>query len=146
MWAVATSVDSAGWIAEMRIPFSQLRFASGDVQTWGINFFRLIFRKSEWSKWSWAPNTEQGFASLFGVLAGLRNVPAPRNLEALPYVVAQSDFVQDADANDPFNDGSVQHGSVGVDLKYGLSSDLTVNATVNPDFGQVEVDPAVVNL
>ena len=66
VWAVATSVDSAGWVAELRIPFSQLRFASGDVQTWGINFFRLVFRKSEWSKWSWAPNTEQGFASQFG--------------------------------------------------------------------------------
>jgi hypothetical protein len=146
VWKVATSVDSAGWVAELRIPFSQLRFASGDVQTWGINFFRLVFRKSEWSVWSWAPNTEQGFASLFGRLDGLRNVPAPRNLEALPYAVAQTDFAQGADPNDPFNDGSVQRWSAGMDLKYGLSSELTLNATVNPDFGQVEVDPAVVNL
>jgi len=146
VWDVATRVDSAGWVAELRIPFSQIRFSPAEEQTWGINFYRLVFRKTEWSVWSWAPNTEQGFTTHFGHLEGLRDVPAPRSLEALPYVVAQSDFLEGADRLDPFNDGSVQRGTAGLDLKYGLTSDLTLNATLNPDFGQVEVDPAVVNL
>jgi hypothetical protein len=146
VWAVATRVDSAGWVAEMRIPFSQLRFPAGEQQTWGINFHRLVFRKNEWTVWNWAQITEQGFASHFGHLEGLRNVPTPRNLEVLPYASAQSDFIEGADRLNPFNDGSVQNAAAGIDVKYGVTSNLTLNATVNPDFGQVEVDPAVVNL
>ncbi|NIM52487.1 MAG: hypothetical protein GTN62_14245 [Gemmatimonadales bacterium] len=146
VWEVATRIDSLGWVAEMRIPFSQLRFSTAREQTWGINFTRLIFRKNEWVVWSWVPNTELGFASHFGHLLGLRDVPAPRRLEVLPYTVAKSDFIEGADSDDPFNDGSVQDLSGGLDLKYGVTSDLTLDATINPDFGQVEADPAVVNL
>jgi hypothetical protein len=146
VWDVATRVDSLGWVAEIRIPFSQLRFPGGDEHVWGINFTRLIFRKNEYVRWSWVPNTEQGFASHFGHLVELRDIPAPRRLELLPYVVATSDFTQGAVAANPFDDGSVQDVSGGLDLRYGVTSNLTLNATINPDFGQVEADPAVVNL
>jgi hypothetical protein len=146
VWSVATRVDSLGWVAEMKIPFSQLRFSADEVQTWGINFSRDIFRKDERVRWSWRPNDETGYASRFGHLQGLRNIPQPRRLELLPYSVARSTYDQSADPANPFDDGSVYDLSGGLDLKYGLTSDLTAVATINPDFGQVEADPAVVNL
>ncbi len=146
VWEVATQIDSLGWTAELRIPFSQLRFSSAADQVWGINFSRDIFRKDELVRWSWAPNTDQGYASLFGHLQDLRDIPAPRRIEVLPYTVAQTDFTEGANPADPFNDGSMQNMTAGFDMKYGVTSDLTLDATVNPDFGQVEADPAVVNL
>ena len=146
VWEAAVSVDSLGWVAEIRIPFSQLRFSRDPEQTWGINFTRQIFRKNETVRWTWARNTEQGYASLFGHLEGLRDIPQPKRLEALPYSVASADFDGAADRSSPFNDGSVAGKGFGLDLKYGLTSNMTLDATINPDFGQVEVDPAVVNL
>jgi hypothetical protein len=146
VWAVATRIDSLGWVAEIRIPFSQLRFSASTEQQWGINFSRVIFRKGERVRWSWARNTEQGYASLFGHLTGLQDIPQPRRVEVLPYTTARADFDGAADASNPFNDGSVGALGAGLDLKYGLTSGLTLDATLNPDFGQVEVDPAVVNL
>ncbi len=146
VWSVATTVDSLGWTAEIRIPFSQLRFPGGTQQEWGINFSRAIHRKNEFIRWSWAPNTEEGYASLFGHLQGIRDIRPPKQLEVLPYTVVKSDFTEGADASNPFDDGSVFDVTGGFDLKYGLTSDLTLDATVNPDFGQVEADPAVVNL
>jgi hypothetical protein len=146
VWDAAARVDSLGWVAEFRIPFSQLRFSSADEQVWGINFSRSIFRKDESVRWSWAPNTEQGYASLFGHLEGLSGIPSPRRIEVLPYTVAKTDFTEGANPANPFNDGSAQDVSAGVDLKYGVTSGLTLDATINPDFGQVEADPAVVNL
>ena len=146
VWEAATQIDSLGWTAELRIPFSQLRFSSAAEQMWGVNFSRTIFRKDELVRWSWAPNTDQGFASLFGHLQGLHDIPAPRRIEVLPYTVAKTDFNEGADPANPFNDGSVQNMTAGFDMKYGVTSELTLDATVNPDFGQVEADPAVVNL
>jgi hypothetical protein len=146
VWSVATRVDSLGWVAEMKIPFSQLRFSSEEIQTWGINFSRDIFRKDERVRWSWRPNDETGYSSRFGHLQGLRDIPQPRRLELLPYTVGKSRYTEGANPADPFDDGSVYDLSGGLDLKYGLTSDLTGVATINPDFGQVEADPAVVNL
>ncbi|GMV06532.1 MAG: hypothetical protein AMXMBFR53_28080 [Gemmatimonadota bacterium] len=146
VWQAAVSADSLGWVAEMKIPFSQLRFSRDAEQTWGVNFTREIFRKSETARWMWTRNTEQGYASLFGHLEGLQGIPQPRRLELLPYSFASADFDQAADRSSPFNDGSVTSAGYGLDLKYGLTSNLTLDATVNPDFGQVEADPAVVNL
>jgi hypothetical protein len=146
VWSVATGVDTLGWVVEMKIPFSQLRFSGAEEQVWGINFTREVFRKSEEVLWSWVPNEEQGYTSHFGHVTGIRGVRAPRRLELLPYTVAQADYVEGADRANPFNDGSVYDAAVGLDLMYGLTSDMTLNATVNPDFGQVEADPAVVNL
>ncbi len=146
VWDVATRVDSLGWVAEMRIPFSQIRFATDAELIWGVNFRRDIFRKNEVAWWSWVPNTEQGYVSHFGHVTGLRDIPQPRRLEMLPYTVATSDHQEGVDPANPFNDGNQQDVTVGMDLKYGVTSDLTLDATVNPDFGQVEADPAVVNL
>jgi hypothetical protein len=146
VWSVATETDSLGWVAEMRIPFSQLRFSGEDEPVWGINFSRDINRKNERTRWAWRPNEETGYASRFGHLEGLRDLPQPRRLELLPYTVAKSDYTEGADPSNPFNDGSLYNVTGGFDLKYGVTSDLTIDATVNPDFGQVEADPAVVNL
>lgn len=146
VWSVATAIDSLGWTAEFRIPFSQLRFSRSDEPIWGINFSRDINRKNERTRWAWRPNEETGYASRFGHLEGLRDLPQPRRLELLPYTVAESDYTEGADPTNPFDDGSRYEVTGGFDLKYGLTSDLTVDATVNPDFGQVEADPAVVNL
>lgn len=145
VWQVATSLDSLGWVAEVRIPFSQLRFSTSSTE-WGVNFRRDIFRKQERVVWSWAPNTEQGYASLFGHLQGVGGIRQPRRLEVVPYAVASGDYTEGMDRANPFNDGSLHDMTGGVDLKYGITSDVTLDATVNPDFGQVEVDPAVVNL
>jgi len=146
VWSVATGVDSLGWVVEMKIPFSQLRFSGDAEQIWGINFTRNVFRKNEFLQWSWVPNTEEGYASNFGHLVGIYGIPAPRRLELLPYTVATTDYYEGANSLDPFNDGSTSDAALGLDLKYGVTSNLTLDATINPDFGQVEADPAVVNL
>lgn len=146
VWEAATRIDSLGWVAEMRIPFSQLRFPPDSEQLWGIQFRRDIVRAGEAVDWNWSPRTEPGSVSKYGHLEGLHDLPAPRRLEVLPYVSTQARLTQGADRNSPYDDGSVASAAGGVDLKYGLTSDLTLTATANPDFGQVEADPAVVNL
>jgi uncharacterized protein DUF5916 len=146
VWEVATQVDSLGWTAEIMVPFSQLRFPEGDQQVWGINFRRDILNTGEAADWNWSSAAEAGWTSNFGHLVGLEDIPRPGRLEVLPYAVAQSAFDQRADPASPFDDGSTFDPIVGVDLKYGLTSALTLDATINPDFGQVEADPAVVNL
>ena len=146
VWDVATQRDSLGWTAEMRIPLSQLRFPNMEEQAWGINFFRYVQRKAESDVWSWAAQTEQGYASHFGHLVGLSHLPQPRRLEILPYAAGIEERSPTGAPGNPFDDGSHETGRVGVDFKYGLTSNLTLDATVNPDFGQVELDPAVVNL
>ena len=146
VWETATRVDSLGWVAEMRIPFSQLRFREGERQVWGINFRREILHAGEGVEWHWNPPTVSGWASQFGHLVGLEGVRRPGRVEVLPYAVSRASFDQRADPRSPFDDGSVFGGSAGLDLKYGLTSGLTLDATFNPDFGQVEADPEVVNL
>jgi len=146
VWEAATSRDSLGWTAEFRIPLSQLRFPNASSQLWGINFYRYIYRSGEsdfWSNWS---QTDEGYASLFGHLVGLESLPQPRRIELLPYATGIEERLTSGRADNPFNDGSREVGRAGLDLKYGLTSNLTLNATVNPDFGQVEADPAEVNL
>ena len=146
VWDVVTRVDSLGWVAEIRIPFSQLRFQPGDHQVWGVNFRRDILHAGEAVDWAWRPATESGLSSTFGHMVGLEGVQRPERLEVLPYAVTRATFDQRASAASPFDDGSVYGGAMGLDLKYGLTGGLTLDATVNPDFGQVEADPAVVNL
>jgi hypothetical protein len=148
VWDVATSVDSAGWTAEFRIPLSQLRFnppAAGAEQTWGVQFFRYIARRDEWSYWAPYLPTQAGFVSRFGELRELRGLTAPRRLELMPYTSARLDRQPTRDG-DPFWSANDAGGSLGLDVKMGVTSGLTLTGTVNPDFGQVELDPAVVNL
>jgi hypothetical protein len=146
VWDAATTRDSLGWTAEIRIPLSQLRFPNAARQVWGVNFYRNIQRKAEQDFWSYFSQTDQGYASFFGHLLGMENLPQPRRLEVLPYLTGVEQRIDPGAANNPFNDGSREIGRLGLDLKYGLTSNLTLNGTVNPDFGQVDADPAEVNL
>lgn len=145
IWEAAAQVDSAGWSAELRIPLSQLRFSRDSLQTWGLQVRRFIQRRQEQDQWSFWRKNEVGGPSRFGHLEGVKIASQPRHLEVLPYVVARAKAVQVAPGN-PFNDGHTQDARAGADLKYLLTPNLTLDATFNPDFGQVEVDPAQVNL
>jgi uncharacterized protein DUF5916 len=146
VWEAATTVDSLGWTAEIRIPITQLRFSSALEQVWGVRFEREIRRKNEVALFPFVPKTERGLASRFGHLEGLARLGTPRHLELLPYALARGNYHKPEDAADPFNPASSYYASGGLDLKYRLRSNLTFDATVNPDFGQVEADPADVNL
>ncbi|HEV2146077.1 MAG TPA: DUF5916 domain-containing protein [Longimicrobiaceae bacterium] len=147
VWEVATTVDSLGWTAEFRIPFSQLRFpdqVEGEP-VWGLGLMREIARSQERSSWSpWTRNSP-GFVSAFGELRGLAGIRTPKRLEVLPYTSGRLERAPGDRAN-PFYEGNEWAGSIGADLQYGLPGGLTLTGTVNPDFGQVEVDPAEVNL
>jgi len=144
VWDVATSVDDEGWTAEYRIPFSQLRFREDEVHTWGIQLERVIGRRREYAVSSFTPKQESGGIPAFGHLQGISDVEQGNRVELLPYVVAKSEHVDPGD--NPFRTDSEQAASGGLDVLYRASPNLTLNATFNPDFGQVEVDPAVVNL
>ncbi|HEV8365643.1 MAG TPA: DUF5916 domain-containing protein [Gemmatimonadaceae bacterium] len=144
VWDVATSRDSEGWTAEYRIPFSQLRFSRDSSQTWGIQFERLIRRRNEYAVSTFIPKSERGGVPKYGHLEGVQNVRAGKRLELLPYVVQRAEYV-DPGPN-PFRTDKEFFTAGGLDLLFKASSNLTLNATFNPDFGQVEVDPAVVNL
>lgn len=145
VWEVHTTIDSLGWTAEMEIPLSQLHYSPGSDCVFGIQMRRWIDRKQELAEFSFVPKKETSDASRYGNLVNLGQLPSPKHLEILPYSLAKAHYHK-VDAGDPFQNGSDRVGSLGADLKYGLTSNLTLNATVNPDFGQVEVDPAVVNL
>lgn len=146
VWGSAVSVDGLGWTAEIRIPLSQLRFARLDRQTWGINVARYISRKNEVSWLEFVARNESGLASRMAHLTGLDGIVPRQHLELLPYTATRAEMIAPTRAGDPFNDGSRLFGQAGLDVKWGVTSSLTLNGTVNPDFGQVEVDPAVVNL
>jgi len=145
VWEGKVTRDSLGWIAEMRIPYSQLRFVKQTQYVWGINFRRDIARRNEFDYIVYTPKNGSGFVSRFPDLVGIESIEPPRRLEVMPYVTTRAAFTPHA-AGDPFNDGSQFTPGFGADARIGLGSNLTLNATVNPDFGQVEVDPAVVNL
>jgi hypothetical protein len=146
VWQSQVAADDDGWSVEIRIPLSQLRFPAADKQTWGVNLERFIRRRNEGSWLEMVPKNQTGRASRMVHLVGLDGLKPTRHLELLPYTAGRAEFVAPQRAGNPFNDGSRAFGSAGLDMKYGLTSNLTLNATVNPDFGQVEVDPAVVNL
>ncbi len=144
VWDVVTRTDSLGWTAEVRIPLSQLRY-DRTADEWGIQVVRFIQRKQEEDVFSYIPKTENGDVNRYGHLDGMRSLPAPRRLEVMPYVSGRAELTPRT-AGDPFRDGHDLFGSAGGDVRLGLTNDLTLDATINPDFGQVEVDPAVVNL
>ena len=142
VWQAETYRDDKGWYAEVRIPFSAIRYKTGDVMTWGMNVYRYMQSRGEDTAWVTWDRTTRGFVSRFGTLTGISGVRAPRQIELLPYFVQRStDYSVDGEPDDV--DG-VQN--MGADLRYGITGDLTLNATVQPDFGQVEADPAVLNL
>jgi hypothetical protein len=146
VWASAVAVDAEGWTVELRIPLSELRFSTGEELTWGINAARYLQRRNESSWLQMVPKKESGTASRMAHLTGLSGIRPRTHLALVPYAAARQEWVASTSPTDPWNDGSRAFGSLGLDAKYGVTSNLTLDATVNPDFGQVEVDPAVVNL
>jgi hypothetical protein len=146
VWLARTSVDPQGWTAELRIPFAQLRFTDQDQQVWGLNIKRWVPSRNEDVHWTLIGRTEQGFASRFGDLHGIAGIRPSRRIELLPYVASSSHLFGDPEPGNPFTDDADIDGRIGLDAKVGIGSNLTLEATVNPDFGQVEADPAEVNL
>lgn len=146
VWESATKIVADGWIAEVRIPFSQLRFPDQAEHVWGINVTRKTVRNNEQVRIVNTPKGEAGFVSHFADLVGLQGIHRGRPLEVVPYGVMRSDVLTRADRGDPLIDRRASKGRAGLDLKYALSSNLTLTGTINPDFGQVEVDPAEINL
>jgi len=145
VWQAKVKRTPDGWTVEMRIPYSELRFQAADQSTWGIDFKREIARRNEVDWAVYRPRGGSGFVSRFPSLVGLQGVKPPRRLGIRPYVAATAGLVHTT-PGDPFNDGSYADVSAGADLQAGFGSNVTLDATINPDFGQVEVDPAVVNL
>jgi hypothetical protein len=145
IWFVETSIDNEGWVAEMQIPFSQLRFSKSDEYVWGLEITRRIFRKSERSCWQFISPTAAGWVHNFGELQGISKIEPKKQLEITPYMLGRVDNYQ-PQKNNPYASGNDLSGSVGLDGKIGLTNDLTLDLTINPDFGQVEADPSEVNL
>jgi hypothetical protein len=142
VWDASARIDSLGWVAEFRIPLNQLRYAAADRHTFGLAITRDIARYSERHSWPVYRRSKAGIASQFGELTGIVGIASPRRLEVAPYSVVNTANVPTG--NSRFTQRSM--GTVGADIKYGLTSNLTLDATVNPDFGQVEADPSVLNL
>jgi hypothetical protein len=141
VWDVATRIDSLGWTAEYRIPLSQLRYGTSKEHVFGLMIDRDIYRFSERMSWPVLRQSKAGMVSQFGELDGLVDLQAPRPFEAMPYAVGKSSTKI---VNNTF--GSSSDVALGGDIKYRIGPNLTLDATVNPDFGQVEADPAVLNL
>jgi hypothetical protein len=146
VWEGAATVDSLGWSAEVRIPFGQLRYsaAPGD-SVWGIMFLRLIAWRGEWAYLPARPKAAVQRPADFARLVGLSSLPGRREVELIPYVAARTQRLEPQSGN-PFRNGAQSDVTIGADVRYGVTSNLTLSGTINPDFGQVEVDPARINL
>jgi len=140
VWYTKAKIDDKGWTAEMKIPLSQLRFGNAKEQVWGLNVVRNIFRENERSLWNRIPADAPGFISEGGELHGLKNLKPQKQLEIQPFTVVQYDAYPEEVGN-PFKDGSDFRFNGGIDAKIGITNDLTLDLTINPDFGQVEADP-----
>jgi hypothetical protein len=145
IWYTKANVDDKGWTAEMKIPLSQLRFGNAKEQIWGFNVNRNLFRKNERSLWQRIPNAQAGFISEAGELHGLVDLKLQKQLEIQPFTVLQYDTYP-KEGNNPFRDGSDFKVNAGLDAKIGITNDLTLDLTINPDFGQVEADPGTIAL
>ncbi len=146
VWTSAVQHDSLGWTAELRIPLSQMRYEASDgEQTWGVNFRRRRLRTNEETHFALVSRLQDGIVSQFATLEGVQITRASQLVEFRPYVLSQA-YTAPSEQGDPFFDGSDLSSRTGVDFSYGLGAQFTLDATINPDFGQVEADPAVINL
>ncbi|MEL6303482.1 MAG: DUF5916 domain-containing protein, partial [Bacteroidota bacterium] len=145
IWYTKTRVDDEGWTAELKIPLSQLKFSGADDQVWGLQSTRRFFRAEERSLWQRKPIDQPGWVSEFGELHGLKKLEPQKQLEIQPYTVTSAETYEAEDGN-PFRDGNESDLTVGLDAKIGITNDLTLDLTVNPDFGQVEADPSAIAL
>jgi len=144
IWEAGIRQDGRGWSAEIRIPLSQLRF-NRHTDTWGVQFIRFIQRRGEEDVFAFVPKTEHAGVSRFGRITGLAALPVSRHVEVAPYLTSRGEYTH-PDVGDPFRDGSAYYTTGGADIRLGVGGNLALDATINPDFGQVEVDPAIVNL
>lgn len=145
IWDGKSGHMDSGWIAEMQIPLGQLRYSSQEEQVWGLHAWRWINRNRESDHWNLIPRDNAGYIYHFGELHGLKGLPSVSRVEILPYALAQAETYEKEEGN-PYADGVDPFGSVGVDGKFGIGSNFTVDYTINPDFGQVEADPSELNL
>jgi hypothetical protein len=146
VWQARTQVDAGGWTAELWIPFSQLRFNDQEQLVWGLNVRRNIPTLNEDDYWAPIPRTLRAWSSRFGELHGIQGLASTRRLELLPYFAGASTINTERDRANPLDSGLNLRSRGGADLKMGLGPNMTLQATFNPDFGQVEADPAEVNL
>jgi hypothetical protein len=145
IWTVRTNIDHEGWTAEMRIPFSQLRFNPSESNTWGFQVERSIFRNNEKVFWQPFSRSAPGWVHQMGLLTGLDQINPRKTFDIIPYVVSSAESFEPVTGN-PYATGSRFKQNAGVDGKIGLTNYLTLDFSVNPDFGQVEADPSEVNL
>lgn len=145
IWEAKTHLDEEGWTAEMRIPLSQLRFGNAEEQVWGLQSTRRDFKNAERSTWQHVKANPPGWISEFGELRGLKGLKPQRQLEIQPYILTQLDTYEAHNGN-PFRDGTDFKFTGGLDAKIGITNDLTLDLTINPDFGQVDADPGAIAL
>lgn len=145
VWEGKSVIEDSAWTCEMRVPFSQLRFPQRDEHVWGMHVWRWIERFREESQWQLLPRTGQGGVHYFGELHGISGIKMPKRIELMPYVRGKAERFE-KEAGNPFATGSREASALGLDGKIGLGSNVTLDFTFNPDFGQVEADPSVVNL
>jgi len=145
-WWVKTAVTSEGWIAEMKIPFSQVRFEKSSGKVWGLDIARILYRKNETTFWQHIPRDAPGMVHLFGELKGLEHIKPRKIFDVTPYGVAATETFEKVPEN-PFQaSGRLSKLNGGIDVKIGVTNNMTMDLTINPDFGQIEADPSVVNL
>jgi hypothetical protein len=145
IWDGQGRINENGWSTEIRVPFSQLRFNKADENIMGIGLGRRIQRRNEMDFFTYISREESGIVSHFAILKGIKNIQPPKRLEMTPYINGNHGILKTEDEN-PFYNGKNSDINIGTDLKIGIGNNLTVNATINPDFGQVEVDPSELNL
>jgi hypothetical protein len=146
IWKGKTGVEDSAWVAELEIPFTQLRYSNKDEQVWGLHTWRWISRFQEESNWEIQSKTGPGMLYNFGELKGIRGLRKSRRIEIMPFVLGDLKTLKKEPGNPFTENGKIWGGNLGLDAKIGISSNFTVDLTVNPDFGQVESDPSVMNL
>ncbi len=146
VWKVKVGMEDSAWVAEMQIPLSQLRFSGKDEQVWGMHTSRNIYRLQEYSNWEIQTKTGPGEIYNYGILKGIKGIKKSQRLEIMPFTLGSLETRKNDPANPFSNNGRNWGGTIGLDAKIGLSSNFTVDLTINPDFGQVESDPSVLNL
>ena len=145
VWVADTYRDEEGWYAEIRIPFSSVRYRAAESMTWGFNVFQYIHSRGQRTAWSNWDRDQNGFMSRSGAITGITGIRPPRQLEIAPYLVGSTTDPSDPTAHGYYEEDWRNFGNVGADVKYGVTADLTLNATIQPDFGQIEADPSELN-
>jgi hypothetical protein len=145
-WWVKTAINSEGWIAEMKIPFSQVRFEKNSGDVWGLEMARVLYRKNETDFWQHIPKDAPGLVHLFGELSGLEEIKPRKIFDVTPYAVAKTETFEAVPENPFLAKGKSSKLNGGIDAKIGVTNNMTMDLTINPDFGQVEADPSEVNL